>query len=151
MSLNTPTYIMWVHKHAHTHTLQEQQMLLMALTFAYGPLWRPCAWPLPSECHGASEYSLFGLDTGPKTHRLLQSFSISVIVFQDLHLDNWDRLTGLKAVVLFHYKTVSLFKNKKNITQKLYNILAAVKLIQSIFFHKIMDDASVDSQNSLLE
>lgn len=99
------TYIYYT----HTHTLQEQQTLLMALTFAYGLLRRPCAWPPPSACRGGSEYPLLGLDTGPKTHCLVQRFSVS---FKASTLRNWDCLTGINPVVVvwFHYKTASLFR-----------------------------------------
>lgn len=119
MPLNIPPYIMCV----HTHTLQEQQMLLMALTFAHGLLCRPWAWPLPSECSAESECLLFGLP-----ERLSSSFRTST-------LTESDSLAGLEALLWFYYKTQCL-KNEQTFGSSEMNSFN--------IFHKLMDDASVD-------
>lgn len=71
VSLNTPTYIMCVHKRAHTHTSQAHQMLLMALTFAHGLLggFVPDLWPL--NALGGSEHSLFGFQNTSSVSEIL--------------------------------------------------------------------------------
>lgn len=85
-------------------------------------LWRLCAWPLtlwiPQRVRGFTVW----LDTRPKTHSLLQRFSVSFKASMSIHRDS---LTGLETLVWFHYKTQQTCTN-----------LASVRLIHSVFSTK---------------